>query len=116
MLDLARALARDVATGIVTDNKRDRIDSLVARHRLDALFDPIVVSADCGSGKSGIAIFEHALRRLGMAAREVVFVDNSARNLVAAREVGIHGVHFDDARNDVPALAALLRERFGLGS
>lgn len=114
MLDLARRLRRTVRTGIVTDNKRDRVDRLVALHSLDDGFDPIVVSADVGRGKDAPAIFEHALHRLGIPAASSVFVDNTPRNLDAPAALGLHVVHFDDARNDVAGLAALLRERFGL--
>ncbi|GAB1595410.1 HAD-IA family hydrolase [Lysobacter claricitrinus] len=115
MFALARELAAHVAVGIVTDNKQDRIDHLSRRWALRALFDPIVVSAAVGSGKRGPAIFEHALHALDASAAEVVFIDNSPCNLVAPAALGIHAMHFDDAANDVGALAAALHARFGLG-
>ena len=114
MLDAARRLRGSHAVGIVTDNKRDRVDRLAALHALDAVFDPIVVSADRGSGKTGAAIFRHALDRLGVHPHETVFIDNTPRNLVAPAALGMHAIHFDDARNDVAGLVDTLRERFGL--
>lgn len=114
MLGLARRLRRRRMIGIVTDNKRDRIDRLVARHALDRVFDPIVVSADCGSGKADAAIFRHALDALGVHPRETVFIDNTASNLVVPASLGMHTIHFDHLRNDVGRLAATLRERFGI--
>jgi putative hydrolase of the HAD superfamily len=114
VLGLAKRLTGAYAVGIVTDNKRDRIDRLVALHSLDRVFDPIVVSADCGSGKAGAAIFERALRLLRIGAAEAVFIDNTPRNLVAADALGMHTVHFDDARNDVAGLSATLSTRFGI--
>lgn len=116
MLDLATRLRRTHAVGMVTDNKRDRIDRLVARHALDAVFDPIVVSADCGSGKAGAAIFQHALRRLALPADAVLFIDNTSRNLVAPAALGLHTIHFDDSRNDVRGLVDTLRDRFGVAA
>jgi putative hydrolase of the HAD superfamily len=115
MLALAGELRGAHAVGIVTDNKRDRIDRLIALHALDQLFDPIVVSADIGSGKSGYAIFAHALHLLGAKADETVFIDNTPGDLVAAAALGMHTVHFDHVRNDVRALAATLRSRFAVG-
>jgi putative hydrolase of the HAD superfamily len=114
MLALAARLRARCAVGIVTDNKRDRVERLVARHRLDALFAPIVVSADCGSSKAHAAIFELALRRLDVAPAQAVFIDNTPRNLVAPEALGLRTLHFDDTRNDVAGLAATLRSRFGL--
>lgn len=114
MLDLARRLRTHVRVGIVTDNKRDRVDRLVELHTLDRIFDPIVVSADVGSGKDGPAIFAHALHALGTPAASNVFIDNSPRNLHAPAALGLHALHFDDARNDVAGLAARLRDGFAL--
>ncbi|WP_205289330.1 HAD-IA family hydrolase [Lysobacter sp. TY2-98] len=114
MFALARQLATRLRVGIVTDNWRERIDHLAAAWNLAALFDPIVVSASVGSGKHDARIFEFALQQLAAAPAEVVFIDNSPRNLHASAMLGMHAIHFDDALNDVDALAATLRTRFGL--
>ena len=52
MLRLASALAARYHVGMITDNASDRMACLVAEHRLDALFDPIVVSAHVGKLKT----------------------------------------------------------------
>lgn len=114
MLALARDLRRTCAVGIVTDNKKDRMDHLTTYAGLSSLFDPIVVSAAIGADKSSPAIFERALDHLGIAPADAVFIDNSERNLVAPRGMGMAAVHFDDDLNDVEGLATLLRERYGL--
>lgn len=112
MLELARALRVSYAVGIVTDNKKDRMDRLKALHHLPELFDPIVVSAEVGSDKEGPAIFEAALRLLGMSASSCVFIDNTRGNLVSAARLGMKTVYFDDEVRD---LAALSRELSALG-
>lgn len=104
MLALAAGLKRRHAVGLITDNKADRMATLAALHDLPAIFDPIVVSAEVGSGKDGPAIFQHALARLGVAPAECLFIDNTAANLRAAAALGMATLHFDDGRNDVPAL------------
>ncbi|NML44777.1 HAD-IA family hydrolase [Ramlibacter sp. G-1-2-2] len=115
MFALARRLrAAGCGAGIITDNKSDRIRRLRAVQDLDALFDPIVVSADLGCSKESEAIFRHALENAGADAGECVFIDNDAGNAARATALGLHGIHFDDALNDVPALAAALARDFGL--
>jgi HAD superfamily hydrolase (TIGR01509 family) len=114
MWQLARSLKGHCALGIVTDNKRDRIAHLRQHHKMDALFDTIVVSSEVGSDKSGAAIFLHALARLGVAPHEALFIDNSADNLTAPRALGMHACFFDDELNDVPALVDTLQDQFGL--
>ena len=113
MLALAERLSDAVVVGIITDNAADRVAHLVARHRLDATFSPIVISSEVGSGKHGPAIFRHALDRAGAAADEAVFIDNTPANLVASAALGMHVLHFDDAERDVEGLVQGLRG-FGL--
>ncbi|MBG9389884.1 HAD-IA family hydrolase [Caenimonas aquaedulcis] len=114
MFSLARALKQFCRVGIITDNKKDRIDYLRQAQQLDSLFDPIVVSAEFGATKQGPVLFEAALARAGVEAGEAVFIDNSPANLIAPRALGFHTFHFDDATRDVAALRFYLQEHHGL--
>lgn len=108
MFDLARSLRASYRVGIVTDNKKDRIDLLKEMHNLPSLFDPIVVSAEVGSGKDDPRIFLEALDRLGIKPRECVFIDNNRENLDAPKSLGINTLYFDDEKQDFNALLAQL--------
>jgi len=44
--------------------------------------------------KPDAAIYEHTLRKLGTIPERTVFVDDRARNIEAARELGIHAIQF----------------------
>ncbi len=109
VMGLARGLAARHRVGMITDNKRDRIDHLRVVQQLDAVFDPIVVSSVVGASKKGPVIFEQALARVGLRPEEAVFIDNSPGNLTAPAALGMRTVHFDDERRDTPALAVDLR-------
>jgi putative hydrolase of the HAD superfamily len=114
MLQLARALKPRYSVGIITDNKKDRIDCLKEHAGLAALFDPIVVSAEVGASKASTPIFECALSHLGIAPQQSVFIDNSRANLVAPNALGMNTVYFDDDRNDVGALVETLKRMHGV--
>lgn len=114
MLELAEGLSSKYAVGIITDNKADRFEHLTRHQALDKVFFPIVVSAAVGCDKQSQRIFQHALDQLHVAPRDSVFIDNTPKNLLAAAGLGMATVHFDDERNDVEGLAALLRERYGI--
>lgn len=109
MLAIARGLRSRHAVGIVTDNKKDRIDALKRLHDLPRLFDPIVVSAEVGIGKEDAGIFLHALQLLRLKAEECIFVDNNRDNLVAPGAIGMKTIHFDDETQDFAALLAGLK-------
>ena len=114
MLGLARGLKGRYFVGIVTDNKKERIDHLKQCQRLPELFDPIVVSAEVGCTKSNPRIFEVALARVRVDPEDSIFIDNTRDNLVAAAALGMKTVYFDDEKNDVAGLARLLDVDYGV--
>ncbi len=108
MFSLAQRLKTSHAMGIITDNNKERMDHLRKHQGLNALFNPIVVSAEFGSGKHGQEIFLHALSLAGVAPDECVFIDNSEANLGVARAVGMHAIFHDDEKNDLGVLMSEL--------
>lgn len=109
MLDIAKGLRSKHSVGIVTDNKKDRIDLLKKIHSLPSLFDPIVVSAEVGAGKEGPKIFLEALHRLRISPEECIFIDNCRANLIAPGSLGINTIHFDDEKQDFEELLSVLK-------
>lgn len=83
---------------------------VLARARFPFLtrFRDVVVSGEERLVKPDPAIYRRLLDRNGLSAGQCVFIDDSEKNVRAAREVGMHAHHFRDAA----ALAAELR---GLG-
>jgi HAD superfamily hydrolase (TIGR01549 family) len=112
MFALARRLKPNYALGIITDNKKDRIDCLRRHQGLDALFNPIIVSAEFGSGKDNAAVFEYALRCLDTRPEECVFIDNNPDNLTVPKALGMGVIFHDDEKNDVGRLALSLTSEF----
>ena len=56
------------------------------------MFDAVVISGEVGMRKPEPEIFELALQRIGLPAAECVFIDDIARNIVAAEQVGLVGI------------------------
>jgi len=71
------------------------------------LLDGVVVSGTEGHAKPDREIFEIAVARTGIAAGDLVFVDDKEPNVVAAIEFGLDGVLFTGADD----LRRALRER-----
>lgn len=114
MMELALRLKEAYSVGMITDNKKERIDHLKRNFGLADLFDPIVVSAEVGSSKNDVAIFLKALSYQSLKPNECVFIDNSESNLRVADSLGFKTVYFDDSANDVEALKRELVELHGL--
>jgi 2-haloacid dehalogenase/putative hydrolase of the HAD superfamily len=65
-----------------------------------------IVSGQAGVMKPDPAIYRLACARFGFAAPDALFVDDSARNIEAARALGFQVHHFTDPAALRPALEA----------
>lgn len=78
------------------------------RERIDALFDPVVISGEVGLRKPLAPIYQLALERLDLPAGRVLFVDDAEPNVLGARTVGMQALLHADAAATRAAVAALV--------
>ena len=104
MLRLARAAGH--STCLVSNSWGDHY----TREGWEAVFDAVVISGEVGMRKPEERIFRHALGLLGLEPGQCVFVDDIEANIVAARAIGLVGVH----HNEPAATIAELERLFGL--
>jgi putative hydrolase of the HAD superfamily len=94
-------------TAILTNNIREWGAIWKSSIPMD-LFEEVIDSCEVGVRKPDPAIFRLACERLGVAPEAAVFLDDVARNVVAAREVGLHGIVVDDPIEAMAELDGLL--------
>ena len=107
MLDYIKKKRKDYLIGMITDNKADRINTIVDNTVLKDLLDVVIISANVHSRKIEKKIFEEALKESGLKAEECVFIDNTAANLVVPSEMGFTTIYFDDEKRDFSSLYRL---------
>lgn len=90
--------------GMVTDNKKDRIDEIVKYYDLNKTFDSITVSAEVGSGKDCSEIFVQAIQHLKVNTDECVFIDNQEKNLIIPKSMGMNVIYFDHKKRNYDQL------------
>jgi len=79
--------------------------SILARHGLADLLDPIVISEECGWRKPGAEIFAIALDALGVPPERALFVgDTPLDDVVGAQRAGIDAVWLDPRGEGFPQL------------
>jgi putative hydrolase of the HAD superfamily len=110
LLDHYRALReRGVRLAILTNNVREWHDAWRAKIPVvDELFELIVDSGFEGTRKPEPEIYALTLARLGLAAEECAFVDDVEVNVGAARDAGMHGIHFRDTAQVIAELDQLV--------
>jgi epoxide hydrolase-like predicted phosphatase len=95
-------------TGILSNAGSDARRLFIDVFGFDRLVDTLVISAEEGSAKPDEQIYRVALDRLGVEPHETVFLDDLAVNVAAARNLGMHAVHFRDTRQALSEIAVLL--------
>jgi putative hydrolase of the HAD superfamily len=111
VLELAHELrARGLRMAVVTNNAREFADAWKKLVPVDHLFDDVIDSSEVGVRKPNPRIYELALERLGVTdPARAVFLDDFEPNVVAARRLGLHGVHVaPDPAAAMAELAALV--------
>ena len=105
-----RALhARGIRLAILTNNVREWEPLWRTMLPIDELFELVVDSAFEGIRKPEPAIYAIVLERLGLpGARRARSSTTSRSTSSAARELGLHGVHFRDTAQAIAELDALL--------
>ncbi len=94
----------------ILSNAGDQSRSLMVDHLgLHRYVDEIIISAEEACIKPDPKIFKIAMERLETTPEESVFLDDYPVNVEAARQFGLHAVHFintDQARQTIDAILA----------
>jgi putative hydrolase of the HAD superfamily len=111
LLELAASLRRppDFQVAVLSNASTD-LEQQILDEKLGILhrFDLVVNSAREGVKKPDPAIYHLALKRLGVAPHQAIFVDDMPANVAAAAALGIHAIHFQDQHQAVAAICEIL--------
>lgn len=100
--------------GMVTDNKKDRIHSIVQYYNWDKVFDAITISAEIGSGKEFNAIFEKTINSMNVDANECLFIDNQEKNLIIPKKIGMNVIYFDHEKRNYEKLVEEFKNLYSI--
>jgi len=108
LLAFAASLRPRVRTAIISNSADGARREELARYALDEIFDPIIYSHEVGMAKPDPAIFELACSLMGVAPAEMIFVDDVAGHVAAARGLGISGILHRHTPETIASVSALL--------
>lgn len=101
MFSLAKDLKeKGYVIGIITDNKKDRINIILEKMHLKDLFDFITISEDIGSGKKDKEIYETTIRDHKLKYSECLMIDNNEMNLIVPADKGMASIFYDHVKRD----------------
>jgi putative hydrolase of the HAD superfamily len=94
LIDFLRGLRKESRrTGLISNAWSDLRAWIEKQGFVDA-FDAIIISAEVALAKPAPEIFQYALKQLGVAPEEAVFVDDVLENVEGSRALGMHGIQF----------------------
>ncbi len=108
--DMVGLVRRAHEAGIRTGLLSNSWGNSYPRDGWDEMFDVVVISGEVGMRKPERRIFEHTLDLMGLDGTQCVFVDDLRHNIVAAKDLGIIGVHhraYDTTAAELDALFGL---------
>jgi putative hydrolase of the HAD superfamily len=109
MIEYMRDLGgRGYKLAICTNNVREWEPLWRAKLPVDELFDVVVDSAFVGSRKPEHRIYEVTLERLGVPAREALFIDDVELNCDVARKLGMDAIWFRSTEQAIAEAEAQL--------
>jgi putative hydrolase of the HAD superfamily len=92
--DLAAA---DVPLYVLSNMPVSTYEFLTKRHAFFGHFRELVISGAIRMIKPEPAIYKHLVEKTGIVPAESVFIDDLTKNVIAARECGLHAIQFRSA-------------------
>lgn len=94
--DIFQMLAESRTLILLSVNCREWVEYLDMRDELEVVFGPrIHYSYELGATKRTTLAFEHILKTYGLRPQQLLFIDDSRKNIAVAEEVGIASIRFE---------------------
>ena len=107
MIELMRELrGRGLRMAMLTNNVREWEPLWRAMLPVDEIFEAVVDSGFVGHRKPERRIYEITIERLGVPFERCLFVDDLEPNILAAEDLGMRAVRFEDNEQAIPAIRA----------
>jgi epoxide hydrolase-like predicted phosphatase len=108
LVQFIRSLRGKFHTGLIS-NAWDGMRDFLAREKIIAAFETVVISAEVGAMKPEAKIFDLALERAGVRANEAIFVDDLPVNIESCEKIGMKGILFKDPQETLKQLKQILK-------
>ncbi|HEY69613.1 MAG TPA: HAD family phosphatase [Anaerolineae bacterium] len=107
LVEFIRQLRPAYKTGLIS-NAWNPLRSLMEEWKIADAFDHLTISAEIGIAKPDPRIYTHSLEALRVMPQQAIFVDDFKENIAAARQFGLHAVHFKDPEQAIAEVEGLL--------
>ncbi len=105
LVEIAKTLSKNYSLAILSNDVKEWSNYLRTKFDLSRLFKIIIISGEVGYRKPDRRIYNILLDRIQSPSSDCVFVDDRAKNLRPASEIGIKTIRFvrEESNNDISA-------------
>lgn len=96
LLALMQKLKRNYKLALVNNEGKEWNEFRIKKFNLGKIFDEILTSCLIGYSKPSEDYFKEVLARLNIKPSELLFIDNTIKNVISARNLGIVAIHFEN--------------------
>jgi HAD superfamily hydrolase (TIGR01509 family) len=99
LVNYIKELKDDYKLALLSNYNASELRPHLEKHNISSLFDVISISSETKLKKPDKEAFEDILRKIGLSAEEVIFIDDQERHVLAAEKIGIKSLVYMDIQN-----------------
>ena len=107
--DLVLSLRKTYKTALLSNIDKGSLARHFNTRELEAMFDVVITSGELGMIKPNLEIYRHTADKLGVETEACVFLDDREHYCLAARNVGMQAIlfqNYDQAKADLDVILA----------
>lgn len=112
MIGLIALLKQRYKVALLTNFPKGIEDYLAERFHIEHLFDAVVSSYNIQKKKPSPAVYQYTSNKISLKPEECLFVDDSEKNVLAAKEAGMQGLVFKNFGDCKKQLENILGRNF----
>lgn len=107
VFDVVKRLKKKYKLGLLSNHIEDWLEEVIQNNKLDKYFDVIVTSYKSRKAKPNIEIFKEVVNELKVKPTECVYIDDLEKNILPAKELGMHVILFTSLEQLLKELRAI---------
>jgi putative hydrolase of the HAD superfamily len=107
IMNIINKLRKNYKLVMLTNNSKEWVNYIIENFKIDQKFDVIINSADVNMAKPETSIYKFTLEKIKIPPQECIFIDDTEKNLITARELGMKTILFksvEQLKNDLTKL------------
>jgi epoxide hydrolase-like predicted phosphatase len=100
LIKIVKKLKEKYRIALLTNNNKDYCEEFLFKSGLNKLFEVLVLSYEVGYRKPAPKIYQILVNRLNVEPQEILYIDDEASKLIAAKKMGMQTIQYKGKETD----------------